>query len=233
MSSGLAGNGRVLKYRWSRASTALILVFQFSFRSSLSKLMPSGLILAGQHIPSTRRHSLNEGLVDRGGGTFHRFDRFRRGQTLPAWHVVLVWATQELKDQLSLVRVAGSGEDRLPLEHLAEHASELSAWSLVGRDVPCTPQVDGWRVSTKSEKQLWRTIPSGDHQAGVVAAGFADRLASPRRLLVVLSGQSEVGNLENATVVDKQVCGWRVSLGYGRDIKPTFHVPMEDVALQG
>jgi hypothetical protein len=62
--------------------------------------------------------------------------------------------------------------------------------------VPSAPHVYGWSVSPQLQEKLWRTVPSCDDEGCVVAHCIAVASAGLRNGAVVVSSETEIGNLE-------------------------------------
>ena len=61
-------------------------------------------------------------------------------------------------------------------------------------------------------QKLRRSVPSGYDKAGVLACRSTASFARLRRLSLVMSGKTKVGNLKDALVVDQQIGGLHVSV---------------------
>lgn len=74
------------------------------------------------------------------------------------------------------------------------------------RDSPCAPHVDCRGVASKAEKQFGWTVPACHDESGVVTDCIA--VASTRLWghTFVMARKTEVGDLEDASVVDEDVC---------------------------
>ena len=66
-------------------------------------------------------------------------------------------------------------------------------------------------------KKLGRPIPSCDNQAGILSTALASSKSSLGSFALVMPGQSEVGDLENALVIDEEI--------------RSFHISVEDAAV--
>lgn len=84
-------------------------------------------------------------------------------------------------------------------------------------NIPHTPNVDGRRVTLQLQQKLWWTVPTRDNEAGVITPTLAIAAAGLRHLALVVAGQPEIGNLEDAAVVDEEV--------------GSLHVAVQDVVL--
>jgi hypothetical protein len=63
-------------------------------------------------------------------------------------------------------------------------------------NVPSAPHVYGWGVSPQLQEKLWRTVPSRHDEGCVVAHCIAVASAGLRNGAVVVSSETEIGNLE-------------------------------------
>lgn len=104
-----------------------------------------------------------------------------------------------MEDAHALIHIGLAFEDWFALKHFPKDATNA-------------PQVYGGRVPLQSEEQLWRTIPSSDYQTGVISHGFSVAFAGLRRLALVMARETEVGDLEQATVGDEDVGGFHVAV---------------------
>jgi hypothetical protein len=118
---------------------------------------------------------------------------------IPPWHALVVRRADKLEDDLCLVYVALACKNGLALEHLA-------------KDAAGTPHVDGRRVLSQLQKQLWRPVPSSHNQSCVLALGFAVAPASLWYSFVVVSRETEIGYLKSPAVVDEKVGSLHVSM---------------------
>lgn len=112
--------------------------------------------------------------------------------------------------------VTVTGQYGFANQHLAEDAARhvISALEIMvpSSDLPDTPYINSGRVLTQLQQQLRRSIPSRDDKAGVFSTTVTHGLAGTRDRAVVVSGQSEIGNLQYALVVDEQIGGLHVSM---------------------
>lgn len=76
----------------------------------------------------------------------------------------------------------------------------------IGASLPDTPHVNGSRVPSKLQQQLWWSVPSRHDQGRIVSSSFTTAPTRPRWWLVVRSGESKVGDLQDAPIVDEEVC---------------------------
>jgi hypothetical protein len=83
-------------------------------------------------------------------------------------------------------------------------------------NVPSAPHVYGWSVSSQLQEKLWRTIPPCHDEGRVIAYCIAVASAGLRNGAVVVSSETEIGNLEQTTVVDENVCScWASDMDRG------------------
>jgi len=85
------------------------------------------------------------------------------------------------------------------------------------KDTSNTPHIDSGGVSFEMQEQLGWPVPSCDYQAGVLTTTFPATLAWLWHRTVVVSCQTEVGDLQIALVVDKQI--------------GCLHISMQDMAI--
>lgn len=101
--------------------------------------------------------------------------------------------------------------------------------------IPHTPQIDCRSICALSQEELWRPIPSSYNAVSVITAGFPSTTAGDRNLFLKFPGKTEIGDLQYATVVNKQICGYCILLAafvvYNSLAVRTFHVAMEDFVL--
>lgn len=78
--------------------------------------------------------------------------------------------------------------------------------------LPNTPHVDGGGILPELQQKLGGTIPPCYHQPSIVSSALSDRMPGPRRWPIVVAGQAEISNLEDALVVDEKIGGLHVSV---------------------
>jgi hypothetical protein len=106
------------------------------------------------------------------------------------------------------------------LEHLPKHATD-------------TPHVDGSGVASELQEEFRRTVPSCDNQSGVIPSCFTSTLTWLRWLVIIRSGETEIGDLEDAFIGDEQISGFHVSMEdlvfvqIGAACEELFHVALD------
>ncbi len=83
--------------------------------------------------------------------------------------------------------------------------------------LPNSPHVNSSGVALQMHKKLGRSVPSCNDQTGILPTALAPSKSSLGGLALVVPGQSEVGDLKNALVIDKEIRG--------------FHISVEDAAV--
>lgn len=117
----------------------------------------------------------------------------------PTWHCLVRGRTNEVKDDLSLVEVCIAGQNGLFLEDLAKNTTN-------------TPHVDCGCVLAQLQKKFWWSIPTGDNQSGVLSRSLAASVTRPWWVVVIWACKAKVGNLQNASVIDEEICSLHVSM---------------------
>lgn len=130
---------------------------------------------------------------------------FAARELRPAWHGVFIGRADELEDDLGLVEVSFTFEDRAALKELCE-------------DTASAPHVYCWRVATELEEKLWWSVPSCYDKSGIIANCVAIAAAWTWCRSFVVSRKAKVSYLQLAFVGDEDV--------------GCLHISVENVRLQ-
>lgn len=104
-------------------------------------------------------------------------------ELFPTRHYVVAGRPHEIPNQVELMGVALAGNNGLSDKHFAKYTAN-------------TPHINGRCILPQLEQQLGRSVPSRDDQARIISASVTHRSPGPWRRAVVVSGQTEVGNLQ-------------------------------------
>jgi hypothetical protein len=101
------------------------------------------------------------------------------------------------------------------------------------KDTADTPHVNGRGIASELQKEFRRTVPSGDDQSSVITCSFTSTLTWLRWLVIIRSGEAEIGDLKDAFVADENVGGLHVSMQdfvlvkIGAAREELFHVALD------
>lgn len=133
-------------------------------------------------------------------GSARRIGIFHSRKAAPAWETGFVGRSAEFRNQLQLIDLGRSFEQRSTRDHF-------------GQDAAYAPHVDGWTVLFLARQQLRRTIPACHHHIGVSMRPHSPSFARPRLTWIAVgSSQTEIGNLQLTLVVDQKVGGLHITV---------------------
>lgn len=167
------------------ASIALIRFLQSRHRSFFSKSRPSGPIRPKRRSmspfdPSQSLRPSHPGSSDQPG--------ILCSLGLPSSLKMRThWSMSERPSRIGLF------SNISPKTHLSTSAVDFMIQRATS--IPNSPHVNGWGVALQLEQQLWRTVPPGHDQAGVISNSLSIALARLGHHAVVIASQTEIGNL--------------------------------------